>query len=65
MLVCNVTRLHPLNRMGREGETLGTLRNHDNDGNRNGQKTIGLMSKITTLHVHHAFLYISLPSLHN
>ena len=22
MLVCNVTRLHPLNRMGREGETL-------------------------------------------
>ena len=28
-------------------------------------KTIGLMSKTTTLHVHHAFLYISLPSLHN
>ena len=23
------------------------------------------MSKTTTLHVHHAFLYISLPSLHN
>ena len=29
------------------------------------QKTIGLMSKRTTLHVHHAFLYISLQSLHN
>ena len=29
------------------------------------QKTIGLMSKTTTLHVHHAYLYISLPSLHN
>ena len=29
------------------------------------QKTIGLMSKTTTLHVRHAFLYISLPSLHN
>ena len=29
------------------------------------QKTIGLMSKTTTLHVHHAFLYISLLSLHN
>ena len=32
---------------------------------RERQKTIGLMSKTTTLHVHHAFLYISLPSLHN
>ena len=31
---------------------------------REHQKTIGLMSKTTTLHVHHAFLYISLPSLH-
>ena len=30
---------------------LGTLRNHK-------------MSKTTTLHVHHAFLYISLQSLH-
>ena len=29
------------------------------------QKAISLMSKTTTLHVHHAFLYISLPSLHN
>ena len=32
---------------------------------RERQKTIGLMSKTTALHVHHAFLYISLPSLHN
>ena len=32
---------------------------------RERKKTIGLMSKTTTLHVHHAFLYISLPSLHN
>ena len=29
------------------------------------QKTKVLMSKTTTLHVHHAFLYISLPSLRN
>ena len=29
------------------------------------QKTIGLVSKTTALHVHHAFLYISLPSLHD
>ena len=31
---------------------------------RERQKTIGLMSKTTTLHVHHTFLYISLPLLH-
>ena len=31
----------------------------------NVKKTIGLMSKTTTLHVHHAFLYISLLSLHD
>ena len=34
-------------------------------GNGNVKKTISLMIKTTTLHVHHAFLYISLPSLHN
>ena len=32
---------------------------------RERQKTTGLMSKTTALRVHHAFLYISLPSLHN
>ena len=32
---------------------------------RERQKAIGLMSRTTTLHVHHAFLYISLQSLHN
>ena len=31
---------------------------------RERQKTIGLMSKTTTLHVHHAFLYIYLSFLH-
>ena len=37
--------------------TGGSLSN--DDGNENGKK-----SKTTTLHVHHAFLYISQPSLH-
>ena len=32
-----------------------TLRNYDGDGNGNIKKVIGLMSKTTTLHVHHAF----------
>ena len=39
--------------------------NDDGDGNGNVKKTIGLMSKTTTLHVHHAFLYIFLPLLHD
>ena len=35
--------------------TLGTLRSNDADGNESVKKTIGLISKTTTLHVHHAF----------
>ena len=45
--------------------TLGTLRNYDADGKENVKIARGLMRKTTTLHVHHAFLYISLLSLHN
>ena len=47
--------------------SLGTLRSDDGegDGNGNATKAIGLISQTTILHVHHAFLYISLPSLHN
>ena len=40
-------------------DLIGTLRSNDADGNENVKKTIGLISKTTTLHVHHAFLYIS------
>ena len=35
--------------------SLGSLSNDDADGNENGKKAIGLISKTTTLHVHHAF----------
>ena len=45
--------------------TIGTLRSDDGDGNGKATKAIGLISKTTILHVHHAFLYISLPSLHD
>ena len=38
---------------------------HDGDGNENVEKAIGLLSKTTSLHVHHAFLYISLPLLYD
>ena len=38
-----------------------TLRSNDADGIENVKKTIGFITKTTTLHVHHAFLYISLP----
>ena len=44
---------------------IGTLRSNDADGNENVKKTIGLISKTTTLHVHHAFLYISFLFLHD
>ena len=43
--------------------TIGTLRSNDADDNGNVIKTIGLISKTTTLHVHHTFLNISFPFL--
>ena len=43
--------------------TLGSFSNDDGDGSQDVKKAIGLLRKTTTLHVHHAFLYISLPSL--
>ena len=45
--------------------TIRTLRSNDADGNENvKKKTIGLISKKTTSHVHHAFLFISFLFLH-
>ena len=44
---------------------LGSFSNEDVDGKEDVKKAIGLLSKTTTLYVHHAFLYISLPSLHD
>ena len=46
-------------------KSLGTLRSNDADSNENVKKTKGLISKTTTLHVHHAFLYISFLFLHD
>ena len=43
----------------------GTLTYHDGDDNENVKKAIGWIGKTTTLYVRHAFLYISLPSLHH
>ena len=43
---------------------LGSFSNDDGNNNEDVKKVIGLFRKTTTLHVHHAFLYISLPSLH-
>ena len=45
--------------------TLGTLRSNYTVGNKNIKKTIGLISKTTTLHVHHAFLCIFCPFWHD
>ena len=38
--------------------SLGSFSNDDGDGNEDVKKAIGLLRKTTTLHVHHAFLYI-------
>ena len=45
-------------------KSLGTLRSNDADSNENVKKTKGLISKTTTLQVHHAFLYTSFLLLH-
>ena len=44
---------------------LGTLTSNQADGNENVKKAIGLISKTTTSHVHHTFLHISIPFLHD
>ena len=43
----------------------GRLGNDDGGGEEKDKKAIALDLQNKTLHVHHAFLYISLPSLHN
>ena len=50
---------------GHSVSILGTLRSNDPDGNKNVKKTIGLISKTTISHLHHTFLYISFPFLHD
>ena len=42
-------------------QTIGSFGNDDGDGNENVKKSniMGLLSKTISLHVHHAFLYIS------
>ena len=44
---------------------LGSFSNDDDDGTATTaqKKGMGLLSKTTILHMHHSFLYISLPSL--
>ena len=47
----------------------GSFSNDDGDGDGDGYENvktaIGLLNETSTLHVHHAFLYISLPLLHD
>ena len=50
--------------LGAASQTLlGSFSNDDGDVSDNVKKAIGLISK-TTSHVHRAFLYISMPSMH-
>ena len=41
------------------------LKSDDGNGDVNVKMAIGLVGKTTILHVHHAFLFISLLSLHD
>ena len=45
--------------------SLGSFSNDDGRRQRQIGKAIALLRKTTTLHLHHAFLYISLLSLHD
>ena len=45
--------------------SIGSFSNDDGDGKQDAKKAMGLLRRTTTLHVHHAFLHISLPSLHD
>ena len=62
-----VVQLLSVTEIAPKSPLLGSVSNEDGDGNgnENAKKAMGLLSKTTTLHVHHAFLYISLPSLHD
>ena len=46
------------------GNSLRSFRKDDGDSNKKVKREIGLL-KTTTLHVHHTFLNISLPSMHD
>ena len=61
----NIPGIRKSARSGVTRGTLGSLSNDDGDVNENGKKAIDLDWQTTTLHVHHAFLYFSLSSLHD
>ena len=44
---------------------VGSFSNDNGNGSVNVKKATGLISKTTSLHVQHDFLYISLPSPHD
>ena len=46
-------------------EYMGSFSNDYGDGKENAKKTIALLSKTSSLYVHHAFLCISLPLRHD
>ena len=68
MLDCQLSLISPLRVTGvaiTARNTMRSLSNDDADDNENVKKAIGLLRKITTFHLHNAFLYFSLPSLHD
>ena len=42
--------------------SVGSFSNDNNDGNKNVKKAIGLLSKTTSLHVHHTFFFFAITA---
>ena len=50
---------------GEKGPKLGRFSNDDGDGYAKVKTATGLLNETSSLQVYHAFLYISLPLLHD
>ena len=61
----NRTKLNAVYHSGNDLVLNRELSNDDGDGKEDVKKAIGLLRKTTTLHMHHSFLYIFLPPLHD
>ena len=48
-----------------DNDAIGSFSNDNSDGYENVKTAIGLLNETSSLHIHHTFLYISLPLLHD
>ena len=48
-----------------DDDAIGSFSNDNSDSYENVETAIGLLNETSSLHIHHTFLYISLPLLHD